>query len=422
MAEAAVPSGPAAASTNTPDVLCRGPRILYAIVLTPGEKFGSSEDQLCMIAQALKAAGGECAALFSTPRSNPSMEDFTSQGIPSVFGDFSRFSVANLGRLVKLIDDNRIDAVHWNMFSPLRNPYLWALKVRRPGVKHLYTDHISRFVTSVEGGSFSDAREERALLGQGLAPKFWSIYAGVHCVSDFVRSELVGRTGIRHALTMLHFVNTPRFARNDVMRARTREEMGLGDSLTLLFMGQLMNEKGGHIAIRALSRLEGDVALLIAGSGPEEAKWRQLAADLGVADRVRFLGLVRNPGQYFNVADVLVSPSTWMEAAGFVNLEAQSAGLPVVGSRIGGIPEYVIEGETGLLFEPGNADALAGQLQRLVDDPGLRARLARQALEHARRVFSPERGTRDMIEWYRHSIGLSSVQPASVPQRRAAVL
>ena len=68
-------------------------------------------------------------------------------------------------------------------------------------------------------------------------------------------------------------------------------------------------------------------------------------------------------------ADCLVCPSLWAEAAGLVNLEALSTGLPVVASRIGGIPEYVEDGKTGMLFPPGDHQALAALIRRLMDTP-----------------------------------------------------
>ncbi len=69
-------------------------------------------------------------------------------------------------------------------------------------------------------------------------------------------------------------------------------------------------------------------------------------------------------------ADAFVCPSRWAEAAGLVNIEAQACGLPVLASRIGGIPEYVMDGRTGVLFPPGDDEALAAAVRRLTGRPG----------------------------------------------------
>ena len=99
---------------------------------------------------------------------------------------------------------------------------------------------------------------------------------------------------------------------------------------------------------------------------------------------MRFLGLQRNVEPFMQAADCLVCPSLWAEAAGLVNLEAHASGLPVLASRIGGIPEYVADGETGLLFEPENAGALADAVVRLAADPDLVKRLG----DNGRRAVS----------------------------------
>lgn len=369
-----------------------GPRVLYAIELTPGQKLGSAEEQIITIADALARAGGHCVTVFSSGAADPSLDDFTSRGVTAVHLDLSRFSSAGLARLIEIIDEHEIEAVHWNMFHPLLNTYLWALSALRPKMAHLYTDHISR-----GGGEASGLRR----IARTIAPALWRRYNGVHCVSDFVRSELVARTGFAGARTVPHFINTTRFSPNGANREAVRREHGLGDDFVLLFVGYLIRAKGVDVAIRALSRLPGRIRLLIAGNGPEEAALRRLATEAGVSERVTFLGLVRETDRYFQAADALVCPSIWAEAAGFVNLEAQACGLPVLASRIGGIPEYVKDGATGFLFTPGDHVELAGHVERLLAEPQLAERISRQALQHARAHFDPEGGAAELIGWYR---------------------
>ena len=85
-------------------------------------------------------------------------------------------------------------------------------------------------------------------------------------------------------------------------------------------------------------------------------------------------------------ADAFVCPSRWAEAAGLVNIEAQACGLPVLASRIGGIPEYVMDGRTGVLFPPGDAEELAAAVRRLLDDPERFREMGREARESGRRA------------------------------------
>src|SRR5262249_28501228 len=108
----------------------------------------------------------------------------------------------------------------------------------------------------------------------------------------------------------------------------------------------------------------------------------------GVGDRVRWLGLQSQVQPYLQAADVFVCPSRWAEAAGLVNLEAQATGLPVLASNTGGIPEYVADGVTGLLFPAGERGRLAEHIRaRATDGERCRTR-GRAARELASREFS----------------------------------
>jgi glycosyltransferase involved in cell wall biosynthesis len=121
------------------------------------------------------------------------------------------------------------------------------------------------------------------------------------------------------------------------------------------------------------------------GEGPERAKLEDLVDRLGLGERVDFAGWVDPPWTATWAFDVLAMPS-FMEGFPLVIVEAMLAGIPVVASAVGGIPEIVVEGETGLLVPPNDVEALAQSLGRIADDPGLRndmaARCTSVALEH----------------------------------------
>jgi glycosyltransferase involved in cell wall biosynthesis len=118
---------------------------------------------------------------------------------------------------------------------------------------------------------------------------------------------------------------------------------------------------------------------VIAGEGPERDGLRALADELGLHGLVDFTGAVSQeelPGLYAE-ADVFCLP-TLAEAVGVVNMEAMATGLPVVSSRLMGVPELVEDGSTGLLVTPGRDGELAAALRRLAEDPDLRRRLGQQ--------------------------------------------
>lgn len=161
------------------------------------------------------------------------------------------------------------------------------------------------------------------------------------------------------------------------------------ERLTGLFVGRLdPTQKGLVPLVRSLALLPPSLDFRVRLVGED---WgglgvvRDLAARLGVVDRVEVVGAVSRSVllEEYERADLLLLPSTF-EPFGIVLLEAMAAGLPVVASNVGGVPEVVVDGETGLLVEPGNPGAIAAAVLRLVGDPGLRARLGGRGRERAR--------------------------------------
>ncbi len=145
----------------------------------------------------------------------------------------------------------------------------------------------------------------------------------------------------------------------------------------LLFAGRLTAEKGVRVLLAAMQRVARDlpVALTIAGKGFLEAEVSAAAAQ---DPRITYAGYVSGEDKVraFAAADFLLLPSLWYENAPVVVLEAAAFSLPVVGSRLGAIPEFVHEGVNGLLFEPGSPESLAEVITRLASDRGLLERLA----------------------------------------------
>ncbi len=133
------------------------------------------------------------------------------------------------------------------------------------------------------------------------------------------------------------------------------------------YFGRLALEKGVATLIRAAARA--GVRLRIAGTGPEEAALKTLAAEVG--GDIEFLGFVSGAPLWKQVreARAMVLPSEWYENASMSILESYACGKPVLGARIGGIPEMVSEGETGWLFQSGSVDELAERLTQMQRQP-----------------------------------------------------
>jgi glycosyltransferase involved in cell wall biosynthesis len=143
----------------------------------------------------------------------------------------------------------------------------------------------------------------------------------------------------------------------------------LRDGGYVLAAGRLSQEKGLDVLIRAAAQVP-DVHVRIAGIGPEEARLKSLAEELG-ARNVTFLGFLRGVelAEQRVHADAFAVPSVWYENAPLAVLEAMGEGLPVVASRIGGLPELVVDGENGILVEPGNVNEWARALKSIAACP-----------------------------------------------------
>ncbi len=150
-------------------------------------------------------------------------------------------------------------------------------------------------------------------------------------------------------------------------------------------VGRLVEEKGVHVLLRAVVGLSGEWRLRILGSGPQRSRLEELAAELGIAERVRFEEWIPSTQMpdYYNQLDALVVPSltrpNWKEQFGRVLIEAMACGAPVVGSDSGEIPNVI--GDAGLVFAEGDAQALRDKLSQLMADPVLRDELARRGRE-----------------------------------------
>ena len=160
----------------------------------------------------------------------------------------------------------------------------------------------------------------------------------------------------------------------------------------LLCLGRLGAEKGFDLALSALPSVIKrfpQVRLVIAGDGPEHTSLKNQAIHLGLTDAVEFMGWVapENVHALINTATLVVVPSR-KEGFGLVAVEAAHMARPIVATRVGGLPEVVVHGQTGLLVEEGNAQALADAIIILLAHPEATVQMGQAARNHARERFS----------------------------------
>jgi glycogen(starch) synthase len=161
----------------------------------------------------------------------------------------------------------------------------------------------------------------------------------------------------------------------------------------ILGIGTFKNHKGFDLAIDAFARVAAefpDATLTLAGDGEDRDLLEAQAAESGFGARIHFAGWIASDRipEMINAHSLVVVPSRWEEPFGLVALEAAQMGRPVIASRSGGLPEIVVDGVTGKLFENGNLPGFADTLRQLLAEPPLMERLGREARSHAAAHFS----------------------------------
>lgn len=179
----------------------------------------------------------------------------------------------------------------------------------------------------------------------------------------------------------------------------------------LVCIGRLSLEKGQADLLRALDYLRRELKeerfhAVLVGEGPEDARLEALRSDLGLQNHVTMAGLQHDVRPYYTCADIVVMPSH-SEGSPNVLLEAMAAGVAVAATRVGGVPEIAADGETALLVESRNPEAMARAIQKLLRDPGLRAELARKSRELAEQQYSPEAYRRSLTGIYQEVLSSS---------------
>ncbi len=295
------------------------------------------------------------------------------------------FELGLTWRLARILQRERVDVLHCHNRRAHVYGVMAARVARRPAV-----------VCTLHGFVF---REPNA--AERLAGRFASHTVGV-CRAVLDQAVRVGRVSRRRSSVIYNGVEPERFAPERGAGRRGRE-------LALVCVARLAPEKGHDVLLRALAALAGEgrqVRLDIIGDGPERAALEALARQLGVASRVRFLGRRDDVPKLLGEADAFVLPSL-SEAFPLTVLEAMASGLPVVATAVGGVPEAVRDGETGLMVAPGEPGELAGALARVLDDGELARSMGRAGRRRVEELFSLEATARRHARLYRRLAGYS---------------
>ena len=328
----------------------------------------------------------------SVPENKPAnafLEALESRGIEAVIiPERYRFDPQSLGALRQAVSAINPDIIQTNnvkshaliKMSGLNRTHRWI------AFHHGYTapDLKMKFYNQLDRWSLPSARCIVAVCGP-------------------FREQLVAMGIPRNRIRILHnsaAVLSDDFAENTANSIR--EQFGLsGDEKVLVAIGRLSSEKGHSDLIEALHRLRSSTPslkwkLLLIGSGHEEQNLKALAEKLALQSQVIFTSHQADVLPFYGVADGMVLPSH-TEGSPHVVLEAMSAGVPIVATSVGGVPEILQNSETAILVPAHNSEALAAGIAKLLESPGDANRLAANSKQVLRERFSHEAYTRSLL-------------------------
>lgn len=317
----------------------------------------------------------------------------------------------------------KLPRIGWQMLTGDAQPYLRLLGRGRPSLIHAHfgIEGVSALglamqleiplVTTFHG--FDATLKTHAMLGSPA----WFRYPLLRrklaregnlflCASSFIRQKLL-ETGFPESRTHTHYIGV------DCQTIRPRADFE--ETPLILHVARLVEVKGTRYLLRAfatVARKYDRVQLVIIGDGPLRRQLHALTASLGMRDRVEFLGAVPHVAvlSWMRKAAMLVLPGIRTatgreEGLGMVLLEAAATGLPIVGSRVGGIPECMLEGKTGFLVPERDEDALARRMAELLEDPVRRHQMGAAGRALVEDRFDIDRQTAVLENYYDSLIG-----------------
>ncbi|MFQ6091060.1 MAG: N-acetyl-alpha-D-glucosaminyl L-malate synthase BshA, partial [Candidatus Bipolaricaulia bacterium] len=216
---------------------------------------------------------------------------------------------------------------------------------------------------------------------------------GLTAVSHFLREATLENFNVPGEIRVIHnFVDPERFAKREVQ----------GKEKIICHVSNFRKVKRIADIIKAFALIDREVdsRLYMVGEGPEREPAEGLARRLGINDRVTFWGNVSDVAEILGRADLFLLPSE-QESFGLAALEAMSCGVPVIATRVGGLPEVVRHGRDGYLVEVGDVTAMAQRAREILGDESLRERMGTQARERVLKEFTPERIVPQYVEYYR---------------------
>lgn len=323
----------------------------------------------------------------------------------AVLGRRPGFDLLCIRRLASFCRNQRVRLIHAHQYGPFFYAELASRIARRIPV--LFTEH---------GRDFPDYRRPKRVLANRVLLRGRD---RVVAVGQYVRDALVQNEGLppQRVEVVYNGIDCDAYGEGKLgHRVEIRAGWGLDDShLAIVQVARLNRLKDHATALRAMKLLSADVPLVrlvLVGDGEERAALEALTAELGLRDRVIFVGMRKNVAELLGAADLFLLSSI-SEGIPLTLLEAMAAGLPCAATRVGGIPEVIVDGQTGLLAAPSDPRDLADKLRTMLSDASLRGRIGAAGAARVRERFDARQMHQAYAKIFGEMLGTNSASPLS---------
>ncbi len=378
------------------------PRLL---ILTVGFTIGGAEQLILTTAPRLQRDGFEVTVACLRGWGLLG-DELVERGVRALaLGAKGLWDLRAVGRLLSILRRDRIQILRAHLF--------WANLVARL-VGRIASVPV---VVTTHHDTFAWMRWHHRLAERLTAP----LSDVVTTCSESVRRNAIEAFGLRPGLvrTLRNAIEIQEGVPDAAARERIRRELGASpDDLLVGTLGRLDEPKKGIpvflAAARLLAREFPRLRFAVVGDGPARVELEQRAAREGVSHCTVFAGQRRDVPEVMRALDLFVQPSLW-EGFGMTLLEAMAVGTPVVASRVGGIPEVLEDGVTGLLVPPGDAPALASACAQMLRHRERARHLGRAGMDRVRAEFGIERLVREIEDLYRELLDRDGGAPDRAP-------
>ncbi|MCC6575499.1 MAG: N-acetyl-alpha-D-glucosaminyl L-malate synthase BshA [Planctomycetes bacterium] len=294
------------------------------------------------------------------------------------------YDLALAGRIMEVVDQYGLDLIHVHYAIPHAVSALLAREMLGQDGKNI------RIITTLHGTDITIIAQQKEF--QRITAFGIEHSDAVTSVSDELKGRVLDVLGERKRPIEVipNFIDTQRFTPGCC--ADKRRELAKPDEKIIMHVSNFRELKRTREIIHAFAKYSQKQRsrLVMVGDGPDLGACRDLALELKLRDRVTFVGTYDAIWELLPQADLFVLASEY-ESFGLSALEAMACGVPTLTTNAGGLPEVVKEGETGLMFNVGDINALAAAMSRMLGDDALRAKMGAAARERAVSVFAKEK-------------------------------